>query len=201
MNRWNTTLAMLAALSASLAVADDFKTVNGKEYKNATVMREEPDGITIRFSGGVVKLRFSELPNEVQERFHYNPERARTYSSQSVAVQLPDQPFTEQQKHANAMLQARVANEQARQRSMQALSDRLVSLDKQERYLLAEIGRIQTAQENAYRRWVSSGFNSTVANTDPDEPKLPSLKSDLDNVRDEKARVRRELERAQQEPQ
>jgi hypothetical protein len=33
------TLAILAALSASLALAEDFKTVNGKEYKDATVSR------------------------------------------------------------------------------------------------------------------------------------------------------------------
>jgi len=33
---WQTALVILAALSASLALADDFKTINGKEYKNAT---------------------------------------------------------------------------------------------------------------------------------------------------------------------
>ena len=37
MNPWKTTIAILAALSVSLALADDFKTNNGKEYKNATV--------------------------------------------------------------------------------------------------------------------------------------------------------------------
>jgi hypothetical protein len=31
------TLAILAALSASIALADDFKTIDGKEYKNVTV--------------------------------------------------------------------------------------------------------------------------------------------------------------------
>ena len=34
-----TALAILAALSASIALADDFKTINGKEYKNATISR------------------------------------------------------------------------------------------------------------------------------------------------------------------
>jgi hypothetical protein len=36
---WKTALAIMAALSASLALADDFKTINRKEYKNATVSR------------------------------------------------------------------------------------------------------------------------------------------------------------------
>jgi hypothetical protein len=34
----------------SLALADDFKTIDGKEYKNATVSRVEPDGPVITFS-------------------------------------------------------------------------------------------------------------------------------------------------------
>jgi len=66
-----TALAILAALAVSIALAEDFKTVSGKEYKNATVSRVEADGITIKFSGGLVKIPFTELPKEVQERFHY----------------------------------------------------------------------------------------------------------------------------------
>jgi hypothetical protein len=41
-------LAIFASLSASLALADEFKTVSGKEYKNATVSRVEADGIVIQ---------------------------------------------------------------------------------------------------------------------------------------------------------
>jgi len=36
MNPRKTTITILAALSASIALADDFKTINGKEYKSAT---------------------------------------------------------------------------------------------------------------------------------------------------------------------
>src|SRR5437773_5595872 len=60
MKRWKTTLAVSAALSASLALADDIKTNNGKEYKNATVSRVEPDGIMVKFSGGLVKIPFTD---------------------------------------------------------------------------------------------------------------------------------------------
>ena len=48
-----TTLAMLAVLSASLALAEDFKTINGKEYKNATVSRAEPDGVVLKSKSGI----------------------------------------------------------------------------------------------------------------------------------------------------
>jgi hypothetical protein len=69
---WQIALAIFASLSASLALADDFKTVNGKEYKNATVSRVEADGIVIRTKRGISKIYFTELPKDVQERFHYH---------------------------------------------------------------------------------------------------------------------------------
>jgi hypothetical protein len=75
-NPRKTTIAILAALSVSLALADDFKTIDGKEYKNATVNRVEADGIVISTKGGISKVYFTELPNDVQERFHYNPTKA-----------------------------------------------------------------------------------------------------------------------------
>jgi len=51
-------LAIAAALSASLALAEDFKTINSKEYKNATVTRVEADGIIVRTAGGISKIYF-----------------------------------------------------------------------------------------------------------------------------------------------
>jgi hypothetical protein len=56
-------------LSASLALADDFKTIAGKEYKNVTVSRVEADGIVIKGKSGISKVYFVELPKDVQERF------------------------------------------------------------------------------------------------------------------------------------
>src|SRR6059058_6647969 len=79
-----TALAILAALSASIALADDFKTIDGKEYKNVTVSRVEPDGIVLSSKSGISKVYFTELPKEIQERFHYDPDKAAAYSAQQA---------------------------------------------------------------------------------------------------------------------
>ena len=55
---------MFASLCVSLALADDFKTIDGKEYKDATVSRVEPDGIVLRTKFGISKVYFVELPKE-----------------------------------------------------------------------------------------------------------------------------------------
>lgn len=71
-----TTLTILALLSAALALAEDFKTIGGKVYKDATIIRVERDGIVLKTKTGISKVYFVELPNDVQERFH--PTAAKT---------------------------------------------------------------------------------------------------------------------------
>jgi hypothetical protein len=78
-------LSFLILSFISIALADDFKTVTGKEYKNATVSRVEPDGIVLTNNTGISKVYFTELPKDVQERFGYDPQRATDYSAQQSA--------------------------------------------------------------------------------------------------------------------
>ena len=78
------TVFVLVVCVASFALAEDFKTIQGKEYKNVTVTRIEPDGIVLRTKSGISKLYFVELPKEVQERFHYNAAIAAAYSAQQL---------------------------------------------------------------------------------------------------------------------
>jgi hypothetical protein len=83
---------ILAVLFASLARTEDFKTTNGKVYKDATVSRVEGDGIVLRTETGIAKVYFTELPPDVQERFHWaKPEAPREpfYGRWAAAAQDP----------------------------------------------------------------------------------------------------------------
>ncbi len=86
MKCWTTTLAILAVLSPSLALAEDFKTIKGKVYKDATINRVEADGIVIKTKTGISKVYFIELPKDVQERFHPSPPK-------TVAAQREREPI------------------------------------------------------------------------------------------------------------
>ena len=79
---------LLVVCLASVSLADDFKTTNGKEFKNVTVSSQEPDGIVVTNAkaGLMVKLYFAELPKDVQERFGYKPEKAVAYQSAQQAA-------------------------------------------------------------------------------------------------------------------
>src|SRR4029079_859128 len=70
---------------ALAAFAEEFKTVNGKEYKEAAVTRVDPDGVVVKTKSGIAKVYVTELPKEVQERFHYDSEKAASYSAEQAA--------------------------------------------------------------------------------------------------------------------
>ena len=85
-------MVLLAVLFASLALSEDFKTTSGKVYKDATVSRVEGDGIVLRTGTGIFKVYFTELPQDVQERFHWAPPEAPRepfYSRWAAAAEDP----------------------------------------------------------------------------------------------------------------
>jgi hypothetical protein len=93
--------------------ADDFKTTEGKEYKNATVSRVEPDGIVITFSGGIVKIPFTELSPEIQNKYSYDEDQAKAFAAKVAQDQKDIYSQTEAEKERQAKI--REAEEQIRQ--------------------------------------------------------------------------------------
>ena len=65
----------LSALSA------DITNISGKRFSDVTVQRIEPDGISIKHSGGVIKLFVSELPPDVLKQYGLNAESAQKYQA------------------------------------------------------------------------------------------------------------------------
>ena len=66
--------------------------MSGKVYKDATVTRIEADGIELKTKTGISKVYFTELPQDVQERFHWaKPEAPREpfYSRLAGAAEDP----------------------------------------------------------------------------------------------------------------
>ena len=70
---------LVGALSIATDWASDIHTKDGNVYRNATVTRVEPDGIVIMTNTGVIKLNFSELPKELQQKYGYDPAKAAAF--------------------------------------------------------------------------------------------------------------------------
>jgi hypothetical protein len=83
---------VLALALLQFTLADDFKTISGKEYKNVTVSRVEADGIVIKGKSGISKVYFVELPKDVQERFHYG---SATPTEKAVTQRIGGESFAD----------------------------------------------------------------------------------------------------------
>ena len=146
-------LFVVLAASVSLALGDDFKTTAGKEYKDATVTRVEPDGIIVKTKSGISKLYFVQLPKEVQQRFHYDPQTASAYSAQQAAQYEVYQKQQEgpryRQEDADAQNRANIAKQQAANTRAQVEQDN--EQVRQQQKAVQEANRHQEALEWAHR--------------------------------------------------
>jgi hypothetical protein len=107
---------VLIATSMSLVWADDIRTIDGKQYQNATVTRAEPDGLVISYSEGIVKIPFTELNTELQQKYHYDPEIAKKFAAEDERKQL--------ELYNQIQAQKAAASERAAAVAAQAQADR-----------------------------------------------------------------------------
>jgi hypothetical protein len=180
---------------AVAALSEDFKTVNGKEYKDATVTRVDPDGVVVKTKSGITKVYFTELPKDVQEQFHYDSGKAAAYSAEQTAnytaYQKQQDETQRQQQAADAKNNAALAQQQAATNRTQALQTRYSELQKQEDDLLRQIGQAKQPGPE-YRQG-----KSVRHQPNPQKSQLPVLQSHLSDVRHEKTEVKKQLEKAQ----
>ena len=187
------TILLLSFVAAALS--EDFKTVNGKEYKDATVTRVDPDGVVVKTKSGITKIYFIELPKEVQEQFHYDSGKAASYSAEQAAnysaYQKQQDETQRQQQAADAKNNAALAQQQAATNRRQALQTRYGELQKQEDDLLREIGQAKQPGPE-YRQG-----KSVRHQPNPQKSQLPVLQSHLSDVRHEKTEVKKQLEKTE----
>ena len=188
-------LTFLILLFVGAAFSEDFKTINGKEFKDATVTHVEPDGIVVKTKSGLSKVYFAEMPKEVQERFHYDPQKASTYSAEQAAnyaaYQNQQAEAQRQREEAAAKNNAILAQQQAAKNRTQTLQDRYATLQQEENALLLKIGE---AKQPGPEYWQGKHKSH---HPNPQKSQLPLLQSQLSDVRHEKGEVRKQLGKGQ----
>lgn len=191
-------LTFLILPFVSVAFSDDFKTLAGKEYKNATVSRVEPDGIVLTTKAGISKVYFTELPEEVQQRFGYDPQKAGDYSAQQSAgferVRKQQEETSRQKAEASQKADQYRVEQASRQNEIRTLQSRYDELQRQEDNLLLQIGE---AKKPGPAYWGGKKNQTLRHYPNPQASQLPLLESHLKDVRHEKDQVRKQLEKGQ----
>jgi hypothetical protein len=188
-------LTFLILSFTSVAFSEDFKTLNGKEYKDATVSRLEPDGIVLTSKSGVSKVYFPDLPKDVQVRFGYDPQKATAYSGEQAAnyaaYQKQEEEAAQRQREEVAAKNKAVFAQQEAVKDRMALQHRYAALQGEEDALLQRIGE---AKQPGPAYWVGKKVRH---HPNPQASQLPLLQSHLNDVRREKNQVSKQLQKAQ----
>jgi hypothetical protein len=191
-------LTLLIVSFVQAALADDFKTLAGKEYKDVTVSRVEPDGIVLTGKAGISKVYFTELPKDVQERFGYDPKKAGDYSAQQGAgfeqVRKQQEESSRQKAEASQKADQYRAAQATQQNNLRMLQARYEELQRQEDNLLVQIGE---AKKPGPAYWGGKKNQTLRHHPNPQASQLPLLESHLKDVRHDKDQVRKQLEKAQ----
>jgi hypothetical protein len=69
--------AFVVLLTAASCHAEDWTTQDGNVYLQVTVVKVEADAVTILYRDGGALVPLVNLPVNLQERLHYDPEKAR----------------------------------------------------------------------------------------------------------------------------
>jgi hypothetical protein len=191
-------LSFLSLSFISVALADDFKTLTGKEYKDVTVSRVEPDGIVVTSKSGISKVYFTELPKDVQARFGYDPQKAGDYSAQQSAgleqVRKQQEESLRHKAEASQKADQNRAEQATRQNNVRMLQARYEELRRQEDNLLVQIGE---AKKPGPAYWGGKKSQTLRHYPNPQASQVPLLESHLKDVRHDKDQVRKQLEKAQ----
>jgi hypothetical protein len=136
---------VLCTIAPFAVSADDFAaqltkvtTTRGETFHNCKVLNFTPDTITLMHDDGVKKVKMHQLPEALQQRFHYNEDRATAYAD-AERVQRKAQEEQARKQEAEGARQAQIAAADYLSR-MPVYQDQSSSVAGLERQVLAAAG-------------------------------------------------------------
>lgn len=137
----------LCTIAPFAVAADDFAaqlikvtTSRGETFHNCKVLNFTPDTVTLMHDDGVKKLKMHQLPEALQQRFHYNEDRATAYAD-AERVQRKEQEEQVRKQQAEEARQAQIAaSDYLSRMPVQSDQDQSSSVAGLERQVLAAAG-------------------------------------------------------------
>jgi hypothetical protein len=134
-------LAMLPFCFAAVnGIAEDITTRSGQIYQNIKITRVEPDGLSITHAAGIVKIPFTDLPDDLQEKHQYHPEKAAQYREQARKRHL------EYERRAGEARQKNLQEQQSRLKNLEGRTKQAEherQMDRQAKHFRVEIIRME----------------------------------------------------------
>lgn len=104
-------------------------TLNGLTYSNCVLRRVEPDGISVKHQKGLAKLYFTELPDDLRDKYGYDPAKAKDYAANVRQQQAIYQRNQEGAREAARDAQVDADAKEARQKMLKLIASKAMKVD------------------------------------------------------------------------
>lgn len=123
-------------------------TTRGQHYEGVQILKVYPDGLAIRHASGAAKIPFTQLSEELRQRFRYEPEAARSYAQETA---LADEEARQKVQEARAAQQQKEAEiEEAARRALAARPAFSSGTDASGQALSASLGSLPALGSTLY---------------------------------------------------
>jgi hypothetical protein len=156
------TIIAVAALAFPAYGLDSYTLPTGKVLKNPSIVGRNPIGIEVAYDGGVIFVKYNELPKAMQKKLNYSEQKEAAYRKNYAA----------KKKQQNSIRQARAKVEEAQQeqrdlvileRAQIRLGDKIAATKLRIKFLEAEIPKLEAKKDKTMNS--SNSLSSRSSNS------------------------------------
>lgn len=125
-------------------MAEDIKTKDGKEYKDITILGNDPDALRIMYPSGTRRILFENLSKEIQKKYNYDPIKAKEFDKKEQEKNaLSDQAYLESINNKAKEQSKTIAQEETKKIDNQDRDKRIAELERQKAFFQQQINTMR----------------------------------------------------------
>ncbi len=156
------TLFATSAIALPVYGIDSYTLPSGKVLEDPTIVSRNPIGIEVAHSTGVIFVKYSELPKDMQKKLGYSPEKASEYVKDAAKKRQ----VREEKNKAKAKVEASERSKRELvilERAQVRLEDKIAATKLRVKFLIVEIPKLEA--KKASRMDSSTGLASRSSNS------------------------------------
>lgn len=209
--KYLTILTVLAAGTVSLPLyaIDSYTLPSGKVLENPTIVSRNPVGIEVAHSKGVIFLKYSELPKDVQKKLNYSPKKEQQYTK-NLQARRRQQAKVKREKAKIAAAEQRKYDLVILERAQQRLADKIAATELRIKFLESEIPKLENmksktfdssnslASRSSYRGGGFTGYYAGTRNYGGSDRSERTKRDTINALNSEYEEAKRDLKMSQQ---
>lgn len=149
--RWiKTPVLVCCFLLACGLFADNVKLRDGRVLENPRVLSKTPEGLEVGHSKGIIYLKFSDLPEDIQKKYNYDPAKAVDYRIKRDEAKKRYKAAKKQQELADAREEAK--HQRIREKvKLAQVEKNIAELEQRVAFLEKEIPKLEANRDQYFQ--------------------------------------------------